>query len=332
MSTFYTFVPSPGHEFPGHPERPGRLDLLDLKVIPGIESLLAGEATPDEIGRVHTPKMIERVRNSSDVGPAIIDYAPTYVTPTSFRDSLLAAGAATTLTRAVLRGDAANAFAIARPPGHHAEPERAMGFCLFNNVAIAAREALALGLERVAVVDFDVHHGNGTQAAAWQDERFGFLSSQQEGIYPGTGRAEDAPHARGRIVNVPLPAGTGERGFALVVERIYWPFIEHFKPGMIFVSAGFDAHWSDPLAGLAQTAAGYFALAKALKELAETFCEGRIVFVLEGGYDPKNVANGIRAVFAALTHNEAPHFDDAATSVEPDVSKRVEMIVNLHGF
>ncbi len=332
MTSGYTFVPSPMHRFPDHPERPGRLDLLDLNAIAGISAISAAEAKLDEISRVHNPRMIERLEQSCALGPGIIDYAPTYVTPTSFHDARLAAGAALAATRAVLTGDASNAFAIARPPGHHAEPERAMGFCLFNNVAIAAHEALAFGLARVAVIDFDVHHGNGTQAAAWQDERFGFLSSQQEGIYPGTGAIEDAPHATGRIVNIPLPANTGEKGFALVAEKIYRPFVAHFRPEMIFVSAGFDAHWSDPLAGLALTSRGYFMLAQVLVKLAEEFCDGKIVFVLEGGYDPKNVANGIRSVFAAMTGSEAPQIDDASPRPEPDISKRVDAVLKQHRF
>jgi acetoin utilization deacetylase AcuC-like enzyme len=335
MSTLYTFVPSPAHQFPDHPERPGRLDLLDLAAIPGITALAtlaAKEATLDEIRRVHSPRMIERLEQACALGPGIIDYAPTYVTPTSFQDALLAAGATLTATRAVLTGDATNAFAIVRPPGHHAEPERSMGFCLFNNVAIAAQEALAFGLKRVAVIDFDVHHGNGTQAAALQDERFGFLSTQQEGIYPGTGAIEDAPHAIGRIVNVPLPANSGEKDFALVAEKIYRPFVAHFRPEMIFVSAGFDAHWSDPLAGLALTSRGYFALSQVLVALAEEFCGAKIVFVLEGGYDPKNVANGIQSVFAAMTGGEAPQVNDASPRPEPDISQRVEIVLKRHQF
>jgi acetoin utilization deacetylase AcuC-like enzyme len=332
MPTLYTFAPAPEHRFPDHPERPERLTALDLKAIPGIEELPAQAATLDEIGRVHTPGMLAGLEQACVLGPGIIDYAPTYVTLTSFNDALLAAGATLAATRAVLTGAAQNAFAIVRPPGHHAEPERAMGFCLFNNIAIAAQDALAHGLERVAVIDFDVHHGNGTQAAAWQDERFGFLSTQQEGIYPGTGAIEDAPHARGRIVNVPLPANAGVNGFALVAEKIYRPFIRRFKPQTIFVSAGFDAHWSDPLAGLAMTSHGYHALAQALVELAEEFCNGKLVFVLEGGYDPQNVANGINAVFAALTGNPPPQVNDLAPRPEPDVSKRVETVLKWHDF
>jgi acetoin utilization deacetylase AcuC-like enzyme len=332
MTSLYTFVPAPEHQFPDHPERPGRLDALDLKAIPGIEELAAQPATLDEIGRVHTPRMIAGLERACAQGPGIIDYAPTYVTPTSFHDALQAAGAAIAATRSVLNGEARNAFAIVRPPGHHAEPERAMGFCLFNNIAIAAQDARAHGLERVAVIDFDVHHGNGTQAAAWQDERFGFLSSQQEGIYPGTGAIEEAAHAKGRIVNIPLPANTGVNGFALVAEKIYRPFIAHFKPQMILVSAGFDAHWSDPLAGLAMTSHSYYALAQALMGLAEEFCNGKLVCVLEGGYDPRNVANGINAVFAALTGSAAPQISDTAPRPEPDISQRVEAVLKWHNF
>jgi len=208
-----------------------------------------------------------------------------------------------------------------------------MGFCLFNNVAIAAQDALAHGLKRVAVIDFDVHHGNGTQAAAWDDERFGFLSSQQEGIYPGrTGTLEDAPHATGRIVNIPLPSNTGEQGFALIAEKIYQPFIANFQPEMIFVSAGFDAHWADPLAGLGMTIRGYYALSQALLKLAQTHCGGKIVFVLEGGYRPSTVASGIQAVFAALTGREAPSINDTAPHPEPDIRKRVDAVLKRHHF
>lgn len=333
MTTHYSFVPSPLHQFPDHPERPGRLDLLDLKGMADLEEIPAVEATLDEIGRVHTRSMIAQLEASCKLGPGVIDPAPTYVTTTSFRDARLAVGGALAVTQSVLTGVASNAFAIVRPPGHHAEPTRAMGFCLFNNVAIAAQAALAAGLKRVAVIDFDVHHGNGTQAAAWDDARFGFLSSQQEGIYPGgTGTLNDAPHATGRIVNVPLPAATGPQGFALIAEKIYSPFIESFRPEMIFVSAGFDAHWSDPLAGLGMTSGGYFALTQSLLALAKTHCGGKIVFVLEGGYRQQNVSNGIQSVFAALTGRPAPTFNDASPYPEPDIHQRVDAVLKRHRF
>ncbi|HEX9387309.1 MAG TPA: hypothetical protein VF918_13380, partial [Anaerolineales bacterium] len=167
MKTVYTFVPSPNHVYPDHPERPGRLDILQPRLNSfDAELVEAVSATREEIAYVHNPKLISALeRVCREDAPGIIDYAPTYVTPSSFEDSLLAAGGVMTCVRAVLNGDAKNAFAIVRPPGHHAEPDRAMGFCIFNNVAIAARDGLAQGLERVAIIDYDAHHGNGTQAA-----------------------------------------------------------------------------------------------------------------------------------------------------------------------
>ena len=205
MTTAYTWAPAPAHEYPDHPERPARLAELEGRLASfHAQRLEAAPATRDEIARVHAPRMIEAVEAACRAGGGMIDYAPTFVTPTSFDDALLASGGTLGGARAVWAGEAANAFALVRPPGHHAEPARAMGFCLFNNIAIAARDLLARGAGRVLVVDFDAHHGNGTQAAFWNEERLAYLSTHQWGIYPGTGRMDDAPHARGRLVNVPL--------------------------------------------------------------------------------------------------------------------------------
>jgi acetoin utilization deacetylase AcuC-like enzyme len=264
--------------------------------------------------------------------PGIIDYAPTYVTPSSFEDARLAAGGAIACTRSVLRGDAKNAFAIVRPPGHHAEPGRAMGFCIFNNVAIAACDALAQGLERVAIIDYDAHHGNGTQAAFLSQERVAFLSTHQWGIYPGTGWIEDAPHAKKRIVNVPLPAQAGDQVYEKVADQIFEPFVRSFQPQMIFVSVGFDAHWSDPITMLGLSTAGYLMLAKKVMALAEEYCDGRIVFVLEGGYDPVNVANGAEAVFIAAIGEGGSRANDPNPYKEPDCQSRIEEILKWHGF
>lgn len=334
MKTVYTFVPSPGHVYPDHPERPGRLDLLEPRLKSfDAELLETRPAASEEIAYVHNPGLIQALdKVCREQAPGIIDYAPTYVTPPSFDDALMAAGGVMTCARAVLQGDAGNAFAIVRPPGHHAEPERAMGFCIFNNVAIAARDALARGLERVAIIDYDAHHGNGTQAAFLHDERVAFLSTHQWGIYPGTGWIEEAPHARKRIVNVPLPARAGDQVYEQVVERLFVPFIESFKPEMIFVSVGFDAHWNDPITTLGLSTAGYLMLARRAVALAEAYCEGKIVFVLEGGYDPRNVANGAEAVFVAATGKGHVNANDPNPHKEPDCESRIAEIRQWHGF
>lgn len=336
MNTVYTFVPSPNHVYPDHPERPARLDSLEPRLKSFDAELIETKpATPEQIAFVHNPKLIATLEKvCREEAPGIIDYAPTYVTQSSFEDARSAAGGAITCARAVINGNARNAFAIVRPPGHHAEPDRAMGFCVFNNVAIAARDALANGLERVAVIDYDAHHGNGTQAAFINDERAAFLSVHQWGIYPGTGWIDDAPHAKKRIVNVPLPAGAGDRAYEKVADRIFVPFVQSFKPQMIFISVGFDAHWSDPITMLGLSTAGYLILAKKVVQLAEEYCDGKIVFVLEGGYDPKNVANGGEAIFIALTGRGEPEaaWRDLSPHKEPDFESRIEEVRKQHGF
>ncbi len=336
MSTVYTFVPSPNHLYPDHPEQPARLDMLK----PRLDSFSATRiettpATREEIALVHNPKLVSALEIvCRDEAPAIIDYAPTYVTPSSFDDALLAAGGVITCARAVLNGDAKNAFAIVRPPGHHAEPDRAMGFCLFNNVAIGARVALNAGMDRVMIIDYDAHHGNGTQAAFLEDDHVAFLSAHQfqPGFYPGTGALKDAPHAKGRIINVPLPARAGDSVYERIADEIFKPFVESFKPQMILISVGFDAHWNDPITSLGLTTAGYLMLAQKCIALAEEHCDGRIVFVLEGGYDPMNVANGAQAVFVAATGRGAVEARDPNPHKEPDCESRIEEIRKWHGF
>ena len=334
MTTAYTFVPSPNHVYPDHPERPARLGILEPRLRSfNAELIETKPATHEEIKYVHDPKLVATLEKvCREEAPGIIDYAPTFITRSSFEDALLAAGGVITCTRAVLNGDANNAFAIVRPPGHHAEPERAMGFCLFNNIAIGARYALANGLERVAVIDYDAHHGNGTQAAFLNDERVAFLSAHQWGIYPGTGWIEDAPHARKRIVNVPLPAYAGDKVYEQVADRVFTPFVESFKPQMIFISVGFDAHWNDPITTLGLSTAGYLMLASKVVRLAEKYCDGKIIFVLEGGYDPLNVANGAETVFIAATSKGSLEADDPNPNAEPDCESRIDEIYKWHGF
>ncbi|HEY2982457.1 MAG TPA: histone deacetylase [Anaerolineales bacterium] len=340
MASAYTFVPSPTHEYPDHPERPARLALLEPRLDSfGATRLEARPATSEQVGLVHHPRLVAALeRVCREDAPAVIDSAPTFITKTSFEDALLAAGGVITCARAVMDGEVRNAFAIVRPPGHHAEPNRAMGFCLFNNIAIAAREALVGAdrrppLQRVLIVDYDAHHGNGTQAAFEDEPRVAFLSSHQWGIYPGTGWITDAPQAKKRILNVPLGAYAGDRTYAQMMDRVVKPFVENFRPQLMLVSAGFDAHWNDPITMLGLSTAGYFDISKKLADLAEEHCDGKIVFVLEGGYDPQNVANGAAAVFAAMAGAEAgPAVDDPSPRLEPDQESRLSEVIAWHGF
>jgi acetoin utilization deacetylase AcuC-like enzyme len=209
-----------------------------------------------------------------------------------------------------------------------------MGFCIFNNVAIAARYGIESGLERVMVIDYDAHHGNGTQAAFLDDAQVGFLSTHQfqRGFYPGTGWIDEAPHAKQRIVNVPLPAYAGDHIYEQVADRIFTPFVQSFKPQLLFISVGFDAHWNDPITTLGLSTAGYLMLAQKVIALAEEHCDGKIVFVLEGGYDPLNVANGAEAVFIAATGKGESVTNDPNPNPEPDCESRIEEVRKWHGF
>jgi len=281
---------------------------------------------------VHSGRMLQDFEAACSLGPGITDYAPTFVTPSTYADAFLAAGATLDCTRAVLAGRVQNAFAIVRPPGHHAGLQAAMGFCLLNNIAIAVRQTLMegspsrrlSGIGKVLIVDFDAHHGNGTQAVFMDELRVAFFSTHQENIYPfNTGFIEDAPQARDRIVNLPLPARSGDAAFACIAEEILTPLVERFAPEMIFVSAGFDSHWDDPLAELGLSSAGYYAYARRLVELAGQYCGGKIVFVLEGGYNPRYLASGVDAVLAALT-GTAFSPQDPSPFPEPDVRAQLD--------
>jgi acetoin utilization deacetylase AcuC-like enzyme len=336
MTTSCALVLSPGHVYPGHDEAPSRFQYLggwESKPYAGaVRFLDAQPASRESVTAVHSERMLRDFETACRQGPGITDYAPTFVTPATYAAAFLAAGATLDCTRAVLAGRAQNGFAIIRPPGHHAEPEAAMGFCLLNNIAIATQHALRNSIRKALIVDFDVHHGNGTQAVFMDEKRVAFFSTQQENIYPfRTGFIEDAPQGRGRIVNLPLPARAGDAAFARIADEILTPLVEHFKPEMIFVSAGFDSHWDDPLAELGLSSAGYYAYARRLVELAGQHCGGKIVFVLEGGYNPRNVASGVDAILAALTEAKfSPQ--DPSPYPEPDIQRRLDEVRAWNGL
>jgi acetoin utilization deacetylase AcuC-like enzyme len=336
MTTEIALVRSPAHVYPNHEEAPSRFQYLggwESRAYAGAVHFLEPQPAPRQaVTAVHSERMLQDFQAACRRGPGITDYAPTFVTQSTFADAFLAAGATLDCTRAVLEDRAQNAFAIVRPPGHHAEPGASMGFCLLNNIAIAVCHALKNGIAKALVVDFDVHHGNGTQAVFRDEPRVAFLSTQQENIYPfHTGFIEDAPDARGRIVNIPLPARSGDAAFDRIAREVLTPLAENFDPQMMFVSAGFDSHWDDPLAELGLSSAGYYSYARRLVELAGQYCNGKIVFGLEGGYNPRNIASGVDAILSALTGTHfSPH--DPSPYPEPDIGKRLEQVRAWNGW
>lgn len=288
---------------PGHPERIQRLEAV-LRVLddPLFGDLLrreAPEASRDQLARVHAQAYVEEVFAAvPGMGRAEID-GDTVLSPGSGAAALRAAGAVAAAVGAVMQGEAKNAFCAVRPPGHHAERDLAMGFCVFNNVAVGAAEALsAHGLDRVAIVDFDVHHGNGTQHIFAADPRVLYVSIHQMPLYPGTG----ARHERGvgNICNAPLAPYAGSEEFRDAVEEVVLPAIEKFKPEFLLLSAGFDAHRSDPLAALELETEDYTWITEQLCDLAEHMCGGRVVSTLEGGYDLNALAESSAAHVMAL--------------------------------
>jgi acetoin utilization deacetylase AcuC-like enzyme len=308
MATGYVYDPIYlEHNLWGHPENQQRLTtilrvLRDHKILEQLTPIPAVPITPERLERVHGPRYVEQVQRVAQQGGGHLDM-DTYVRPASYDAALVAAGGLVEATRAVLDGEVSNAFALVRPPGHHALRGRGMGFCLFNNVAIAARYALAeRGLERVLIMDFDVHHGNGTQDEFEADPAVMYISTHQFPHYPGTGYWDETGQGpgSGSIVNVPLAGGAGDEGFSRIFQEVVGPVAWRFQPQLVLVSAGYDAHWDDPLANMRLSVEGYAAVAQALKDLAADLCDGRLVFTLEGGYHLDALAYSILNTFAVL--------------------------------
>lgn len=282
----------------GHPERIARLtavlEAIEAASIPGLQRHEAPRASAGQLAAVHDSAHVEAMLaiRVPEGQHAALD-ADTIVSSGSLEAALRAAGAVIHAVDLVVEGRAQAAFAAVRPPGHHAEPDRAMGFCLFNNVAVAAQHARSQhGLARIAVADFDVHHGNGTQAAFWDDPMLFFASSHQSPLYPGSGERHERGVAN-NIANTPLAPGSGSREFRHAWERDLLPAIEAFAPDLLIVSAGFDAHAADPLAQMRLDATDYAWLTGELVALAGRHCGGKIVSSLEGGYDLAALAESV---------------------------------------
>ncbi len=295
----------PREQLFAHPESPDRLTAIEAGLAErdwlGWERRRAPSAREEDLMRVHSRGHVERIRELCLSGGGAID-GDTFAGEASYRAALHAAGAAGAMTRALLGGEAGAGFCAIRPPGHHAEPERAMGFCLFDNVAIAAELALAeLGAERVFILDWDVHHGNGTAEAFRRRSDVLFASIHQGGIFPGTGDLADAGSGEGEgfTINLPVPAGSGEDVWLSLLEHVILPAADSFAPGLVLISAGYDAHRADPLAECRLESSSFAQMACHVRDAA-TRWGAPVGAVLEGGYDLAALAESVAATMAAL--------------------------------
>jgi acetoin utilization deacetylase AcuC-like enzyme len=289
---------------PGHPERPERAEVMDVIADRwrqrGGEVVAPRAATAEQLARVHDTDYLRRV--SETAGRVVALDPDTYTSPETYEIALIAAGAAIDAVEQVMSGPHGVSLALVRPPGHHAERGRAMGFCLLNNVAVAAAHARTLGAHRVAIVDYDVHHGNGTQHVFESDPGVLYASTHQFPFYPGTGAADEIGIGSGAgfTVNLPLERGAVSEDYRLVFEEVLLPILRQFKPDLVLVSAGFDAHERDPLANMRLTAEAFAAMTMELRAMAAECCDGRLALVTEGGYDLQALAASLDAVVDTL--------------------------------
>lgn len=295
------------HTNPHHPERKERLEaimalLAREDLFPRLEQLSPLPAIPEEITLVHTLKHLEYVQKQAESGNSYLD-ADTYLTRYSFEVALLAAGGALSAMRAVLEGGLRTCFSLGRPPGHHAEPDSAMGFCLFNNGAIAARAAMKeFGVSRILFLDWDVHHGNGTQSHFYHSPEVLFVSVHQSPAYPGTGHLQETGAGRGAgyNVNIPLPPGCGDDEYDLAFREVIVPLADAYRPEVVMVSSGHDTYHADPLAGMSLSFRGFANMARQVREIAETHCDGRVILFLEGGYHLQGQAEAVVTILSEL--------------------------------
>jgi acetoin utilization deacetylase AcuC-like enzyme len=295
----------------------------------------ARPATDEQIARVHLPSYLATLRRMAERGGGYLD-PDTYVAPASWEAARLAAGGLIALVKATLGGQVGGGVALVRPPGHHARPSRGMGFCLLNNVAIAARVAIEeQGVKRILIADFDVHHGNGTQEIFEKEGDVCYFSTHLYPFYPGTGhwRERGSGAGEGTVVNVPLPNWTGDRGYERVLAEVLSPLARRCQPDLILASAGYDAHWRDPLAVMGLSFGGYTLIVRTLKGLADELCSGHLVFALEGGYDHQVLSQGVLNTFALLLGDDPPGDPTGPSPYpEPDIDGLLRCIKELHAL
>ncbi len=330
------------HDTGGHVENAGRLEaIISHMEQTGLKQQLTPvkprSASVEEISLVHDKQYISHIQDTAQRGGGWLD-ADTVMSADSYQAAIYAAGGVIKATEVVMNGEVGSAFALVRPPGHHATSRRAMGFCLFNNVAIAAKYALAkYELERILIIDFDVHHGNGTQGTFYDDPQVLYISTHEYPFYPGTGKAEETGigAGEGTTINIPLPAGCGDAEYLSVFVQIVVPAARRFNPGLILVSAGYDTHWADGLALMQISVTGFAQMVKIIKELADELCSGRLVFTLEGGYNLTALAASVKATFDVLLGNtniEDSLGQSPRSSEAPDITRLIESIKGLHNL
>ncbi len=333
---------------PTHPERRERLaytmdQLMEEGIFddPKIKLIKPEPARMEDVLEVHTKDYVEYLRRYSKIG-GIIDW-DTNIPVGVFERALLAAGGAIKAAEVVAKGVVKNAFAMVRPPGHHAKPYMGAGFCYFNNMAIAVKWLLNRGFERILILDWDAHHGDGTQEIFYEDDRVLFISIHQMPLYPGTGYPEEVGRGRGEgyTINVPIPPGTGDEEYLMIFDEIIEPVAEEFKPEFIAISAGQDNHFTDPITGLALTARGYAEMMRKAVDLSERLCKGRLFAVLEGGYSVEAALPytnlGIIAAMAGLDLSyirEPKRYLEELKwrrmDVRDKVAKTIEIVKNVH--
>ena len=332
----------------GHPERPARvqavMDLLEQSgTLERLTRLPVTPATREQLELVHTAKYLDFVEQVVAGGGGYLDAGDTVASPGSWQAACAAAGASIGAVDAVLTGGMDAAFAVVRPPGHHAPPNRAMGFCIVNNAAVAAAHAITVhGLSRVLLVDFDVHHGNGTQDCFYDTPKVLYFSTHQSPAYPFTGAVEEAGSGAGvgYTVNVPLPPDVGEAGFLQAFDTVLRPLARRYQPELVIASAGYDAHWRNSryVQGIRErlTVRGLAALSQSLREISDAHCPGRLVGILEGGYDLEALAYGVLATLRVWLGD--PAADDPlgpppqASAPEPDITALLARVRAAHGL
>ena len=328
------------HDTGVHPENAGRLTsilafLQESRLISRLSLLAPAPATLDQLGLVHEARHIESIRKLALSGGGYLD-SDTPVSTRSYEAALNAAGGTIRAVETVMQGQMESVFALVRPPGHHALPECSMGFCLFNNVAIAAAYLLKkYKMERLAVIDFDVHHGNGTQEIFNSNPQVLYISTHQSPLYPGTGTLYETGSgaAKGTKINIPLPPGCTDLEYQAVYQEVVVPAVRRFRPQFILVSAGYDAHWADTISGMQLTVKGYVQMVNDIKMLAAELSQKRLVMALEGGYNQGALAASVHATLAVLLGDnkiDIPFEDTQVISSAPDIKPLIRQIREIH--